>query len=93
MHKKGAELSLTVIIVAILALLVLVVLSVIFMGRSGAIQKDISSCETKGGTCAPACGNPDYGTEGKKFVLPSSVAYCQKVDGEPYRCCSDTLIG
>ncbi len=92
MNKKGAELSLTVIIVAILGLLVLVVVSFIFMGRIGKVNEGISSCEDKGGKCAFACGNEDYGTQDLKFRIPDAVASCPKIDGETQKCCSSTLV-
>lgn len=91
MNKKAAELSLTIIIVAILGLLVLVVMSYIFMGRSSEIQKGISSCVDKGGVCAPACGNPDFGTENMNMPLPTAVASCPTIDGQTQKCCSKTL--
>ncbi len=51
MNKKGAELSLNVIIVAVIVLIVLVVLVVIFSGRLGIFGRTTASCETQGGFC------------------------------------------
>jgi len=50
--KKGAELSLNVIIIAALALLVLVIVAVIFMGRTGTFNKQSNTCENMGGYCS-----------------------------------------
>lgn len=56
MNKRGAEISLNVIIVAAIALLVLVILSVIFMGRMGIFTKQSAGTEyckvTLNGECA-----------------------------------------
>ncbi len=49
--KKGAELSVNLIIVAILALLVLVVMAMIFTGRIGLFRERIDSCASLGGKC------------------------------------------
>lgn len=51
-NKRGAELSLNVIIVAALALLVLVILAVIFMGRAGIFRQQSGDCTTLGGSCS-----------------------------------------
>lgn len=50
-NKKGAELSLNVIIIAALALLVLVIVAIIFMGKTGTFTKESGSCTTIGGSC------------------------------------------
>ena len=47
MNKKGAELSLNVIIVAVLVLIVLVVLIVIFSGRIGKFNEGTQACPGK----------------------------------------------
>jgi len=55
-NKKGAELSVNVIIVAVIALLVLVVLSVVFMDQIRVFVDSISGkCSGKGGTCLTSC--------------------------------------
>lgn len=51
LEKKGAELSVNLIIVAILALLVLVIMSLIFTGRIGIFRKSVDSCTSFGGSC------------------------------------------
>jgi len=51
MNKKGAELSMNVIVIAAIVLLVLVVLSIIFLGRIGIFGKSVGDCATKGGVC------------------------------------------
>ncbi len=50
-NKKGAELSMNVIIVAAIALMVLVVLSIIFMGRAGKFATESNLCSNNGGAC------------------------------------------
>ena len=51
MNKKGAELSMNVIVIAAIVLLVLVVLSIIFLGRVGIFSKQVGDCTSKGGSC------------------------------------------
>lgn len=63
MDKKGAELSLTIIIVAILLLVALVVIIVIFSGKTGIFARTTSECRAQGGECK----------EGSK--CPSTDAY------------------
>ncbi len=53
MNKKGAELSMNVIVIAAIVLLVLVVLSIIFLGRVGIFSKQVGDCASKGGVCTP----------------------------------------
>jgi len=50
-NKKGAELTLNVIVIAAIVLFVLVVLLLIFTGRIGSFQKESAKCETQGGSC------------------------------------------
>jgi hypothetical protein len=50
-NKKGADLSMNLIIVAALALLVLVTVSLIFIGRTNTFNKQAKGCESAGGTC------------------------------------------
>lgn len=52
-NKRGAELSLNVIIVAAIALIVLVILVLIFTGRIAIFRVGIEDCQSKGGTCVP----------------------------------------
>jgi len=61
-NKKGAELSVNVIIVAVIALLVLVVLFAIFTGRMGIFSKGIASteaCEARKGKCMTIVSGSD----------------------------------
>ncbi|MCX6709955.1 MAG: hypothetical protein NTV63_03335 [Candidatus Woesearchaeota archaeon] len=65
--KKGAELSVNVIIIAVIALLVLVVLFALFTGRLSIFNIGVASCEGKGGTCIPetiGCGEQKYSFPG-----------------------------
>ena len=57
-NKKGAELSLNVIIIAAIALIVLVILVLIFTGRIAIFRVGLEDCVAKGGTCRPDC-NPN----------------------------------
>ncbi|MBI4150108.1 hypothetical protein HY488_01760 [Candidatus Woesearchaeota archaeon] len=50
-NKRGAELTLNVIVIAAIVLFVLVVLLLIFTGRIGGFQKETAKCETQGGVC------------------------------------------
>jgi len=55
--KKGAELSINVIIIAVIALVVLAVLIFIFSGRSQVFVKSVSqTCSQQGGECKAAAG-------------------------------------
>jgi hypothetical protein len=59
-NKRGADLSLNVIVVAALALLVLVILAIIFMGRTGMFRKESGSCANFGGSCSTRGCTEDY---------------------------------
>lgn len=50
-NKKGAELTLNVIVIAAIVLFVLVVLLLIFTGRIGGFNKESAKCENQGGAC------------------------------------------
>ena len=54
MQKKGAELSMNVIIIAAIALLILVILTVLIL-RSGANVKEGTGCQGVGGHCSQEC--------------------------------------
>ena len=67
--KKGAELSVNVIIIAVIALLVLVVLFALFTGRLSIFNIGVSDCGAKGGTCrevtsGKACLETEYSFPG-----------------------------
>jgi hypothetical protein len=51
MNKKGAELSLTVIIVAIILIVVLVVVIIIFGSKLNVFGRTSSNCIVQGGSC------------------------------------------
>jgi len=51
LNKKGAELTLNVIIVAIIVLIVLVVVVIIFSSKFSVFGKTSSDCATQGGYC------------------------------------------
>ncbi|MEK6907588.1 MAG: hypothetical protein AABW45_03600 [Nanoarchaeota archaeon] len=78
--KKGAELSINVIIIAILVILVLVVVAAFFTGSSsklfGAIR-DIFRTSTAGSTLQLAEQNcQSYCEQAKDLQNPSKSAYC-----------------
>lgn len=55
MNKKGAELSMNVIIIAAIGLLVLVVLAILVFNSAN--KTDIgTNCISKGGVCKETCG-------------------------------------
>ena len=51
--KKGAELTLNIIIIAAIALIVLVVMLFIFSGKIKLFGQGTESCASKGGACSP----------------------------------------
>jgi hypothetical protein len=54
MNKKGAELSMNVIIIAAIALIVLVILAVLVLRTGGNVNEQTTqSCVSKGGLCKP----------------------------------------
>jgi hypothetical protein len=55
MNKKGAELSMNVIIVSIIALVVLVVLIIVFVNKMGVTVTQTDTCENNGGNCKAKC--------------------------------------
>ena len=54
--KKGAELSMNVIIIAAIALLVLAILAYLLFGAADRAGKG-TKCEGAGGVCLPDCGD------------------------------------
>ena len=51
MNKKGAELSMNVIIIAALALVVLVIIIALFVGKMNIFTKQSDTCINNGGRC------------------------------------------
>ena len=84
MDKKGASLSINVIIVAIIALLVLVILVVMYMNNMIGFNKGIADCENKGGTCYPTAADCPTGYD----EYPSWS--CADVSGVSQHCCIGT---
>jgi hypothetical protein len=79
-NKKGAELSVNVIIIAVIALLVLVVLFAIFTGRMGIFNVGISDCLGKGGKCKDTCDSTS------ESYMPALT--CKAAAGStPPKCC------
>ena len=58
-EKRGAELTLNVIVIAAIVLFVMVILLLIFTGRIGTVNKEIAKCENKGGTCTLGACPPE----------------------------------
>lgn len=50
--RRGAELSLTIIIIAIILLIVLIVMVAIFTGKISMFGKATATCSSKGGQCS-----------------------------------------
>ena len=77
MNKKGAELSLNVIIIAVIVLVVLIVLIVIFSGKTSIFAKITSGCEARGGTCLDGSACPaSYAPAGFGLQLCESGKVC-----------------
>ena len=53
MNRKGAELTLNMMIIIIILLIALVVLIIIFSGKTSIFANATGSCESKGGQCLP----------------------------------------
>jgi hypothetical protein len=51
MNKKGAEMSLNVIIIAILVIIVLVVVVIVFSTKFSIFGKTTANCQSQGGQC------------------------------------------
>jgi len=74
MNKKGAELSMNVIIVAAIALVVLVVLIVVFVNKMGVVVTQSDTCANNGGRCvtlAKDCsGTYEQVRSGSNYICP-----------------------
>lgn len=82
MNKKGAEISINVIIVAAIAMLVLVIVSIIFIGRIGPFSTSVVDCENKGGKCVLSSEScPD------DYPVPYAGWQCEKLNEENQKCC------
>ncbi len=96
-NKRGAEITLQLIIVAVLVLIVLVVLIVIFSQRTGKFVGGVSSCVAQGGAgCASTINECESKFKsryiGKEVIfsaLPNDE--CQKAKQGDY-CCIPTVI-
>lgn len=55
MLKKGVGVSFNTITLAVIGIIALLVIITIFTGKSHLISKDLSACESKGGTCQGSC--------------------------------------
>jgi len=51
MNKKGAELTLNVMIILIILLIALIVLVIIFSGKTSIFSKTTGGCQARGGSC------------------------------------------
>ncbi len=76
-NKKGADLSVNVIIVAIIALLVLVILFAIFTGRMGWFNKGLDKTSN---SCPP-------GTKLSPTARPNCIQILPDAKGNPQYCC------
>lgn len=80
MDKKGASISINVIIVAIIALLVLVILIVMFMRNMIEFNIGAASCEEKGGVCYSVASECPTGWVEHRWNCPD-------VGGLQQKCC------
>ncbi len=91
-NRRGAELSVNVIIVAAIALIVLVILVLIFTGRIAMFRYGVEDCKSKGGDCIVSVGQ-DCNSNGREGYaeLPSASCYDlnKKVD-TTVKCCLPT---
>jgi len=90
MNKKGAELSLNVIVIAVIVLIVLIVLVIILTGRTGQFTKSTQEASAPYGTkacdvpgtgryCASSCFEGDSNTGMKDFTCndqTKGIAVC-----------------
>lgn len=94
-NKKGAELSLNVIIIAIIVIIVLVVVIVIFGTKLNLFGKTSDSCESQKGNCEAgikkSSGTYSYleCPEGKTRLRTASCN--EDVYGKDYVCCISVL--
>ncbi len=84
MNKKGAEMSMNVIIVAALALIVLVVIGVIFMGKAANFRKTTDTCSANGGVCIDQSRSNADGTLGcdTENYEKQITGVCLQADGK-----------
>jgi len=90
--KRGAELSLNVIIIAAIALIVLVILVLIFTGRIAVFRVGVEDCGSKGGTCIAAKEDCRVKLKSDNYVsLPGASCFTagQKDANNP-KCCIPT---
>jgi len=77
MKKKGAEMSLNVIIVAIILIIVLIVVIYIFLSQSKTAANEttsIATCQARNGNCLPSC--PSGTISLGQFSCPTSQYCC-----------------
>ncbi len=73
MYKRGAELSINVMILIALGLAVLIVLVYSFTSQAGIFNKTVLTCESKGGQCVEK-GKCQY--EQSSFNCPKKEEVC-----------------
>jgi len=81
-NKKGAELSMNVIVIAALVLVVLVVLIVIFSGKIGSFGKGLNNCDS---TCVTSSSDCAEGST-PIFIYSCDSNGDGKADGGNYCC-------
>jgi len=89
MNKKGAELSLNVIIIAIIVIVVLVVVVIIFSGKISLFGKSTVNCQAQGGYCTA----PQLTTVGGNSIpsCPAGEAMVKNADCGQQICCLKVL--
>ncbi|MBN2052284.1 hypothetical protein JW756_02165 [Candidatus Woesearchaeota archaeon] len=90
MNKRGAEMSMSVIIVAAIALLVLIILAVLILGAGRRVSEG-TGCAGTGGTCYSSCADlaedqggiwtPDVTNGGTKGGCRADEQCCIKIGG------------
>jgi len=92
MNKRGAEMSMSVIIVAAIALLVLIILAVLILGAGRRVREG-TGCAGTGGTCYSSCADladdqggvwtPDVTNGGIKGGCKEGEQCCISIGGAP----------
>ncbi len=79
--KRGAELSLNVVIIAAICLIVLIVLIVVFSSKTKTFSLGSSDCGTMGGICQTAACGEGY----------AKVTFAKCSQGSTYNCCKPAV--
>lgn len=82
MNKRGAELTMNVIVIAVILLITVAVVISFLFSQSGKTQTALNNCESKGGQCVESTakcfeskGTPLPGFECKEDLQKTSCCY------------------